>query len=175
MVNIKPPNYKFCPFCAGRLQVIDDEERERKFCPSCNWTYYPQVFTAVTALIRKKGKVLMVKRGREPFKDTWMFPGGFIEYGENPLTTLRREVKEETGLWVKKARLIDILEGKNDPRAPGNLHFLYEVAVEEGEIKTDGVENKDIGWFEVRKPPKIGFASHIKIIKLLQGGFGNKI
>ena len=168
MTQIKPPNYQFCPFCTRKLKVKDDGERKRKFCSFCNWTYYPQVFTAVTALIEKDGKVLMVKRGREPHKGTWMFPGGFIEYGESPLKTLQREVMEETGLKLIKATLLDIMEGKNDFRAPGNLHFVYQVIVSGGKIKTDPKENQDIAWFSPERPPKIGFISHQQILKLVK-------
>ena len=41
--------------------------------------------------------VLLVKRGIEPFKDCWAFPGGFIRMDEDTETGARRELKEETG------------------------------------------------------------------------------
>jgi len=103
MLKIKPPNYQFCPFCGKKLEIKDEEGEKRKFCSSCNWTYYPHVHSAVAAVIVSQGKALMVKRAREPFKDTWMFPAGFVDFGEHPLETLKREVKEETGLKVEKS------------------------------------------------------------------------
>jgi len=37
------------------------------------------------------------------------------------------------------------------------------------ELKTDKKENQDIGWFDIKNPPrKIGWQSHKQIIKLLQ-------
>ena len=42
--------------------------------------------------------VLLIKRGIEPFKDCWAFPGGFIRMDENAETGARRELQEETGL-----------------------------------------------------------------------------
>ena len=110
----------------------------------------------------------MVKRGRPPFRNTWMFPGGFVEYGEHPLKTLKREVKEETGLNFQKACFIDILETRDDPRAPGNLVFFYKVTATGKRIKTDEEENKKIAWFNLKKPPRIGWKAHQNIFKQLQ-------
>ena len=42
--------------------------------------------------------VLLIKRGIEPFKDHWAFPGGFIRMDEDAETGARRELREETGL-----------------------------------------------------------------------------
>lgn len=167
MLKISPLDYKYCPFCKGNLLVKLDDGYLRKHCSSCGWTYYPQVFDSVAAVISKNKKILLVKRGREPYKDTWMFPGGFVEYGEHPEETLKREVIEETGLKVKKASLLEIVQSVDDPRAPGNLIFFYKVKPYSGSLETDKNENVDIGWFSKSDLPKIGWKSHKYIIKLI--------
>ncbi len=169
MLAIKPPNYKHCPFCGKRLNIKTEEGEKRKFCNSCNWTYYPHVAGAVGAVIAKKGKVLMVQRKREPYKGTWMFPAGFIDYGEHPKETLEREVKEETGLRLVKAELIDVLQSEDDYRSLGHFCFFYRVEVKNGEIKTDEEENSDIKWFDLKKLPKIGWKGHQVMMRRLLG------
>lgn len=168
MLKIKPPDYKFCPFCSRRLQTRPYEGHKIKFCPVCRWTYYPHVAASVAAVIIKNGQALMVQRKREPYKSTWMFPAGFIEFGEHPLETLAREVKEETGLKVKKAILIKIFQSDDDPRSLGHFMLFYKVTTLGVKIKTDQEENIGIAWFDLKKPPEIGWHAHQQILKLLQ-------
>lgn len=172
MLKIKPPNYQFCPFCGEKLEVKKEEEKERKFCAKCNWTYYPHVACTVGAVIIRGGKVLLVKRKREPYKGTWMFPAGFIDFGEHPEETLRREVSEETGLRLKNAVLFKVMQSKDDPRSPGHFLFFYKVTVSGSKLKTDKEENQGIGWFDLKNPPEIGWKSHKYIMKMLQGRLG---
>lgn len=62
-----------------------------------------KVYPAVKAIIQKDKKLLVIKQELNNFtvRD---FPGGRIEYGENPYDTLLREVKEEVNLSVKIVR-----------------------------------------------------------------------
>ena len=53
---------------------------------------------SVYGAILKEGKLLVLHR-KKP--DVWELPGGRIEYGEHPIETAIREVKEETNLDVE--------------------------------------------------------------------------
>ncbi len=55
----------------------------------------------VSAVIVQDGRVLLVRRGNEPFKGTWSLPGGHVEPGETDREAVKREVREETGLDVE--------------------------------------------------------------------------
>jgi ADP-ribose pyrophosphatase YjhB (NUDIX family) len=46
------------------------------------------------------GRLLVVRRGREPGKGRWSVPGGRVEPGETDHAAVAREVLEETGLHV---------------------------------------------------------------------------
>lgn len=171
MFKIKPPDYKFCPLCGTELILKKDvDKKDRKNCPKCGWVYYPHVGSSSNAVIINNGKVLMVKRGREPYKDTWMFPAGFANFGEHPEETLEREAKEEANINIKDIKLIEILQSTDDPRLPGHFTFFYK-AKPVGSIKNlDRKENKSIGWFSIDNPPKIGWKGHKLIMKKLQNG-----
>src|SRR5712692_10372883 len=104
----KPPPYRFCPFCGCRLSVKTEEGKRRSYCGPCSWTYYPRAAMSVSAIIAKRDRVLLVKRRRDPFKGTWMFPAGFVDYGEHPVESVKREVKEETGLEVTGVTLLGV-------------------------------------------------------------------
>ncbi|OGM28328.1 hypothetical protein A2962_00595 [Candidatus Woesebacteria bacterium RIFCSPLOWO2_01_FULL_39_61] len=169
MLNIKPPTYKFCPLCGTKLSFKEDvDKKKRKICPKCGWVYYPHVFSSVHAIIFKKGKVLLVRRGIPPHFQEWNLPAGFIDFGEHPIDTLKREIKEETGLTLIKARFIKITQADDDPRAPGHFRLFYKV-VAKGKLKIkDRTETTNIDWFKLNKLPKIAWRQHEEIIKKLQ-------
>jgi ADP-ribose pyrophosphatase YjhB (NUDIX family) len=43
---------------------------------------------------------LVTRRAREPEKDRFDLPGGFLRYNEDPITGVKREVREELGVEV---------------------------------------------------------------------------
>ncbi len=65
---------------------------------------------AVSAGIFRDGKILLVRRNREPAKGIYTFPGGRVEFGESLTEALAREVQEETGLAIEIVGLIGYRE-----------------------------------------------------------------
>ena len=47
------------------------------------------------------GRLLLIRRGRDPHRGRWSLPGGRVEAGESPEQAVVREVREETGLVVR--------------------------------------------------------------------------
>lgn len=167
MLKIQLQNYQFCPFCAQKLVLKSDGERLRKRCLACNWTYYPREGASVMSLILRGKKVLMVKRNREPYKGTWMFPAGYTEFGEHPEESLKREVKEETGLKVVSSKLIKVFQAVDDKSAPGHFIFTYSVKAT-GKLKNgDKDENQEVAWQDIGNLPQIGWKIHKEIVILL--------
>lgn len=61
-----------------------------------------ELLVAAAILMDKQGRVLLVandwsRRGRVRYT----LPGGTVEAGETLIDALKREVREETGLWVR--------------------------------------------------------------------------
>jgi ADP-ribose pyrophosphatase YjhB (NUDIX family) len=55
---------------------------------------------AVSAVIFRDGKLLLLKRAKSPGHGSWSLPGGRVEFGESLHTALAREVGEEAGLEI---------------------------------------------------------------------------
>lgn len=58
------------------------------------------VRVGTAALIFRGTKVLLGKRKGSHGAGTWSFPGGHVDFGEDPIDSVRREVLEETGIKV---------------------------------------------------------------------------
>ena len=70
-------------------------------CYHCGRDSYRSPSVVVDAVATRntdRGKeVLLIRRGHEPCKDKLAFPGGFVEYGEDPEDAVKRELFEEGG------------------------------------------------------------------------------
>ena len=75
-------------------------------------------------MIFRHGQILLVERGREPFKGYWSLPGGVLEVGETLESGVAREVKEETGLEVTPVALVEIFE-RLIPDQQGRIEYHY--------------------------------------------------
>lgn len=167
MLKIKPPDFQFCPFCGDRLSERKSEGTIKKYCRRDNWTYYPHVASATLAVITRPGKVLLVRRNKEPHRGMWTLPAGFLNYGELPEEALVREVKEETGLIVKRCKILAIRNTAKDSREPGQLLFFYRTWVfPDGSFEnlTDKDENSEVAWKSLTNLPPIAWGPHRQAI-----------
>lgn len=75
---------------------------------------------AVSAVLRDAdGRYLLVMRSAAPETGRWTLPGGKVEPGESLHEALVREVREETGLWVRVGVEVGVLERA----APNGMTF----------------------------------------------------
>jgi 8-oxo-dGTP diphosphatase len=62
-------------------------------------------------------RVLLIRRGRPPFKGRYALPGGFVEIGESVEDACRRELLEETGVKARRLELVGVYSDPGrDPR-----------------------------------------------------------
>lgn len=108
------------------------------------------VVVGIGGVCRRDGRVLLVRRGKEPFRGRWTIPGGTLEFGERIAQALIREMKEETGLDVAVGDLAGITEAI-DPG--GEYHFVlfdYFVSIVGGDLVA-GDDVTEAGWFSLEQ------------------------
>jgi 8-oxo-dGTP diphosphatase len=63
-------------------------------------SYPDRPYLAVSAAIVRDGRLLVVRRAKQPAQAVYTFPGGVVEAGETLLEALAREIAEETSLTI---------------------------------------------------------------------------
>ena len=105
------PAFGFCPVCGGRLEsrLLRAGEPERLVCSGCGFVFYLDPKVAVGTIIRDdQGHIVLVRRAIEPGYGKWVFPGGYVDRGEEVKVAALREALEETGLEIRLDRLINV-------------------------------------------------------------------
>ena len=103
---------------------------------------------AVSAVIFRDGKVLLVRRARSPGKGFYSLPGGRVEHGESLHQALAREVDEETGLKIDIVGLAGWREVLPGATAGGHyviMSFAARWAAREPVLND---EHDDYKWLE---------------------------
>lgn len=109
-------------------------------------------------------KLLLIKRGNEPYKDKWAFPGGFLNMDESAEEGVKREVKEETGLNLDRVEQIHTFTNPDrDPRGRV-ITIAYFAKIEIREVK-GGDDAKEARWFNLDSLPELAF-DHDQILKM---------
>jgi 8-oxo-dGTP diphosphatase len=123
---------------------------------------YNDPIPTVDGVLIKEDKILLVKRGREPFKDTWALPGGFLEVTETAESGVLRELREETGIKAEVDRLIGVYSKPGrDPRgAIISIAYLLKNPSGNAVGADDAAEAR---WWSIYKLPELAF-DHADII-----------
>ena len=113
------------------------------------------------------GKLLLIKRAKEPYKGLWALVGGKIEFGEHPEDTAIREVKEETGLDVKFSHFAGIISEvlKEDGRITN--HFICFICVVHADT-ADVIESDEgeLRWFAMDEIPSSSMVPSLSLIHI---------
>ncbi len=123
-------------------------------------------------------KVLLIKRGGEPFRGKWALPGGFVGIDESLETAAARELQEEAGVTnIYLEQLYTFGEPERDPR--GRVISVAYFALIDAERQrivaaSDAVEAQWHGVFDRRIGARLAF-DHRRILDYAVWRLRNKI
>jgi NAD+ diphosphatase len=151
-------HHRFCGRCGQPTELVPGERARR--CPACRTPFYPRISPAVIVLVTRGDAMLLARAAGfpEPFFSTL---AGFAEPGESLEDTLAREVHEEVGIEIRNVRYF----GSQPWPFGRSLMIGFTAEHAGGEIRVDGQEILEAGWFTVdalpRLPPRMSIARQL--------------
>ena len=103
--------FRYCPKCGDGLhpRQLKAGDPERLVCHACGFIFYLDPKVAVGTIISDEHqRIVLVRRAIEPGYGKWVFPGGYVDRGEEVRTAAIREAREESGLEVRLDHLVNI-------------------------------------------------------------------
>lgn len=165
---MKPGNRLFCHFCGGPVSPRMEDGIERDFCRFCNLFFYKNPLPVVSTVVERDRRILLVKRGKKPYKGAWCLPSGFAEAGESIQDAALRELAEESGVEGRILSLVDVHSYKS--RFYGDLIFItFEVEATGGILK-HGSDTAKAGYFPIDALPRLAFPSNRRAMQCYVAG-----
>lgn len=152
--------FRHCPRC-GRGPCEPGPEPLFS-CPVCGLRYHfnPAVAAAVIAE-DPQGRVLMVRRAKDPGRGLLGVPGGFVDIGETAEAAAAREAREETGVEVFDLRFLggwpNVYEFREIAYPVLDLYFTGRAR--DGSTASAGHEVAEVLWLrpEDMDPGRLAF------------------
>jgi 8-oxo-dGTP pyrophosphatase MutT (NUDIX family) len=99
------------------------------------------------------GRVFLAQRAMDPTDDesvaeTWEFPGGSLNPGEDPESGAFREFSEEIGCDLPKGEVVNGWRGGDDPETGHYQGFVYKIPAEFPIEGCGSDEVQAVGWFD---------------------------
>ena len=99
---------RYCPQCGTPVEERSVAGKLRPACPACDFVAFADPKVSATVLVERAGAILFIRRGIDPGRGLWCFPGGYVDFGEDPIAAAARECREEAGIAVDGLRLLDV-------------------------------------------------------------------
>jgi ADP-ribose pyrophosphatase YjhB (NUDIX family) len=106
---------------------------------------------------KEKGKLVLTKRGIDPFRGYPLFPGGFVEYGETVEHAAERESMEEAGVKIKLNHILGVYSRPDrDPRGH-NISTVFIAETDDAPKAGDDAEAAFLVKWEDIDPSTLAF------------------
>ena len=135
-MSVHEPTFRFCPACGGTLETrqLRAGDPSRLVCARCGFILYLDPKVAVgTVIAAADERIVLVRRAIEPGYGLWVFPGGYVDRGEEVTVAARREAREEAGLQVRLDGLINIYSYPGRPI----VVVVYKASIVGGDLQID--------------------------------------
>ncbi|PIT90194.1 MAG: DNA mismatch repair protein MutT [Candidatus Komeilibacteria bacterium CG10_big_fil_rev_8_21_14_0_10_41_13] len=120
----------------------------------------------VAAIIRNDNKVLIGKRKNAHGEGCWAFPGGHLEFNEDPQETAIRETLEETGIRIKNLKVGPYTNDKFEKEGKHYITLFIIADYDSGEAKVLEPEKcEKWDWFSWDNLPEPLFLPFINLLK----------
>ena len=112
-------------------------------------------YLGVYGVLIRNDKIVLIKKAKGAFIGKLDIPGGGIEFDEEPIETLKREVMEETGLDVINQKIFDSTSTKYvwEYKKSSFIYFhhigiIYRIMAK-GKLKhvPDGIDSNGANWY----------------------------
>jgi ADP-ribose pyrophosphatase YjhB (NUDIX family) len=140
---------RHCPRCGADLAraVPPGDDEERLLCRACGLVLYENPAPTASALVvDDDGRILLARRGIDPFRGMWDTPGGFVKPDEDGEQAVRRELREETGLEIVPGRVLAIVPDRYGPGGVATLNVFYLARVASG-VARPASDVAELAWF----------------------------
>ena len=138
--------FRYCPRCAGALerQLIKEGDQPRLVCRACGFVFYLDPKVAVGTIIRVSDhEIVLCRRAIEPGYGLWVFPGGYVDRGEQLEEAAVREAREECGLDVRLEGLVSL----HSYRGHTTVVVVYAATAIGGTLTVADEESLEVGTF----------------------------
>ena len=81
-------------------------------------------YVGVGGVVLVEGRVVLIRRGKEPLRGRWVIPGGTVELGETLQQAVVREVEEETGLVVRPREVVLVFDRIQRDGSAVDYHYV---------------------------------------------------
>lgn len=152
--------YAFCPLCGADLAPLPPAHPDagRPACPRGHFVHYVNPSPTVMGFVTDgAGRLLVLRRAREPFAGAWELPGGFVEAGESAQEALAREIGEETGLAVTIGDLVGTYPSTYGDGGKPLLDLAFAATADDVEALTLSSESLQAQWCEPDAVPEPAF------------------
>lgn len=151
--------WRLCPACGGEVEPVVDEagaQPHLRCAGDCGGDWYANPKPTANVLVERAGdrRLLLVRRGRDPFLGRWDIPGGFVEDGEEARDAARRELREETNLDVRITGFVGVFGDRyGGDRAEHTCNLFWVGEVDDPELAVPASDVTEVGWFSAEELP----------------------